>query len=240
VVDARGQTLLPGLWEMHTHYSGVEFGAALLAAGITTARDCGGEFGYLVAQRDASEKRHAVGPRLLLAGLVDAGGLKAFGHVTAETPEEGRAVVNRYHDAGFQQIKLSLSSRPTWSGHRRRAHRLGPTVTSRAAGAQARARGGSRDESDQSSNYVNLMRAWRRARTRGDRRTRNRAEGVQFFRISRWWTDAGSGEMAFMKEVDVAAFERHAQGAVRVRREFAAWRRQHRRPDAHAPRRRWR
>ena len=45
-------------------------------------------------------------PRLLLAGLVDAGGIKAFGHVTAETPDEGRAVVKRYHDAGFEQIKL--------------------------------------------------------------------------------------------------------------------------------------
>ena len=49
VIDAQGQTLLPGLWEMHIHASGVEFGPALLAAGITTARDCGGEFDYLVA-----------------------------------------------------------------------------------------------------------------------------------------------------------------------------------------------
>ncbi|MGA7235098.1 MAG: amidohydrolase, partial [Bryobacteraceae bacterium] len=56
VVDAKGKTLLPGLWEMHTHFSGVEFGPALLAAGITTARDCGGEFDYLVAQHDAAAK----------------------------------------------------------------------------------------------------------------------------------------------------------------------------------------
>src|SRR5262249_4601471 len=88
VVNAKGKTLLPGLWEMHTHFSGVEFGPALLAAGVTTARDCGGELDYLVAQRDAVEKRAALSPRLLLAGLVDAGGSKAFGHVTAETPEE--------------------------------------------------------------------------------------------------------------------------------------------------------
>ena len=55
VMDGAGRTLLPGLFEMHTHYSGVEFGPALLAAGITTARDCGGEFDYLVAQRDATD-----------------------------------------------------------------------------------------------------------------------------------------------------------------------------------------
>ncbi len=59
---------------MHTHASGVEFGPATLAAGITTARDCGGEFDYLVADRDAIEKEHLPGPRWLLAGLVDSGG----------------------------------------------------------------------------------------------------------------------------------------------------------------------
>ena len=130
VVDAKGKTLLPGLWEMHTHYSGVEFGPALLAAGITTARDCGGEFDYLIAQRDAIERNNAIGPRLLLAGLVDAGGLKAFGHVTAETPEEGRAEVNRYHDAGFQQIKLYTFLQPdVIRAIAAEAHRLGMTVT---------------------------------------------------------------------------------------------------------------
>jgi imidazolonepropionase-like amidohydrolase len=130
VVDAKGQTLLPGLWEMHTHFSGVEFGPALLAAGITTARDCGGEFDYLVAQRDAVEKGVAVSPRLLLAGLVDAGGLKAFGHVTAETPEQGRAMVNRYHAAGFRQIKLYTYLTPeVIQAIAAEAHRLGMSVT---------------------------------------------------------------------------------------------------------------
>ena len=129
-IDATGKTLLPGLWEMHTHFSGVEFGPALLGTGITTARDCGGEFDYLVAQRDAVEKHNALGPRLLLAGLVDAGGLKAFGHVTAETPDEGRAVVNRYHAAGFQQIKLYTFLEPdVIRAITAEAHRLGMTVT---------------------------------------------------------------------------------------------------------------
>ena len=129
-IDATGKTLPPGLWEMHTHFSGIEFGPALLGTGITTARDCGGEFDYLVAQRDAVEKHNALGPRLLLAGLVDAGGLKAFGHVTAETPDEGRAVVNRYHAAGFQQIKLYTFLEPdVIRAIAAEAHRLGMTVT---------------------------------------------------------------------------------------------------------------
>src|SRR5580700_5573628 len=99
VIESKGQTLLPGLWEMHTHFSGVEFGPALLGAGITTARDCGGEFEFLTAVRDAIDRHHMPGPRLLLAGLVDASGPKGFGAVTADTPEEARAVVERYHAA---------------------------------------------------------------------------------------------------------------------------------------------
>jgi imidazolonepropionase-like amidohydrolase len=130
VVDGRGRTVLAGLWEMHTHASGVEFGPAHLAAGITTARDLGGEMDFLVAVRDAVEKRGAIGPRLLLAGLVDAGGARAFGHVTAETLDEGRAVVARYHAAGFQQIKLYTYLTPDVVGAiAAEAHRLGMTVT---------------------------------------------------------------------------------------------------------------
>ena len=130
VVDAKGKTLMPGLWEMHTHYSGTEFGPASLGVGITTVRDCGGEFDYLVAQRAAIEKGKSVGPRMLLAGLIDAGGIKAFGHVTAETPDEGRAAVDRYHKAGFEQIKLYTFLQPdVIRAIATEAHMLGMTVT---------------------------------------------------------------------------------------------------------------
>jgi imidazolonepropionase-like amidohydrolase len=130
VVDGTGQTLLPGLWEMHTHASGVEFGPALLAAGVTTARDVGGEAEFLVAFRDRIARRGAIGPRLLLAGLVDAGGSRAFGHVAAENPDDGRIAVRRYHTAGFQQIKLYTYLSPAVvKAITEEAHRLGMTVT---------------------------------------------------------------------------------------------------------------
>ena len=130
VVDAAGQTLLPGLWEMHIHFSGVEFGPALLAAGITTARDCGGEFDFLVAERDHIQKEHGLGPRLLLAGLVDASGPDGFGAIFADTPEEARAVVDRYHAAGFEQMKLYTFLKPdVIQALSAEAHGLGMTVT---------------------------------------------------------------------------------------------------------------
>jgi imidazolonepropionase-like amidohydrolase len=198
VVDAKGQTLLPGLWEMHTHYSGVEFGPALLAAGITTARDCGGEFDFLVAQRRAP---NVPAPRLLLAGLVDAGGLKAFGHVTAETPEEGRAVVKRYRDAGFEQIKLYTFLTPeTVKAISAEAHRLGMTVTGHVPQAM-NAFEGVEAGMDQ-INHLNY--ATRMMREAGEQKA------VEFFRDHHTVIDptAGWGEMAsHSKEVEVESFE---------------------------------
>jgi imidazolonepropionase-like amidohydrolase len=67
---------------------------------------------------------------VLLAGLVDGSGDRAFGAVTAATPDEGRAVVRRYRDAGFQQIKIyTLVSPETVRAIVAEAHRLGLTVT---------------------------------------------------------------------------------------------------------------
>jgi imidazolonepropionase-like amidohydrolase len=200
-IHGTGKTLLAGLWEMHTHFSGVEFGPALLAAGITTARDCGGEFDYLVAQRDAIDKRNALGPRLLLAGLVDAGGEKAFGHVIAETPDAGRAVVRRYHDAGFQQIKLYTFLTPdVIRAIADEAHRLGMSVTGHVPRALTPIEGvqAGMDQINHLS-YVNTT-----IRDTGTERA------VEFFRDHHTVIDptTGWGEMAsHAKSVEVASFE---------------------------------
>jgi hypothetical protein len=44
VIDAKGLTVLPGLWDMHQHYGNVDLGPALIGMGITTVRDCANEF----------------------------------------------------------------------------------------------------------------------------------------------------------------------------------------------------
>jgi imidazolonepropionase-like amidohydrolase len=90
----------------------------------------GGEFETAVVLRDSWSAGRSVGPRLLLAGLVDGPGPASFGHVTAATPDEGRAVVDRYKAAGFQQIKLySLLAKPTVAAIIEAAHAGGMMVT---------------------------------------------------------------------------------------------------------------
>ncbi len=130
VIHAEGRSLLPGLWEMHTHFSGVEFGPALLAAGVTTARDCGGEFEFLTTVREKIDHDHALGPKLLLAGLIDAGGPLGFGLVDANTPAEGVHAVDVYADAKFDQVKVYTQLKPdVLKAIADEAHKRGITVT---------------------------------------------------------------------------------------------------------------
>ncbi|HEX9368542.1 MAG TPA: amidohydrolase family protein [Vicinamibacterales bacterium] len=130
VVNAAGKTLLPGFWDMHAHIGQPEWGPVYLAAGVTTARDMGGELDIATALRDAWRDGKAIGPRLLLAGLVDGPGPASFGSITAGNPDEGRAAVRRYKNAGFQQMKLySLLDRPTVAAVIEAAHAAGMTVT---------------------------------------------------------------------------------------------------------------
>jgi imidazolonepropionase-like amidohydrolase len=137
ILRANGQSVLPGLWEMHIHYSGVEFGPALLAAGITTARDCGGEFAFLLAVRHAIDRQHQLGPRLLYAGLIDGTGTlsstgqsPAFGLFTADTPAQATDLVDMYADAHFEQIKVYTQIQPdVLRAIAAEAHKRGLTVT---------------------------------------------------------------------------------------------------------------
>jgi imidazolonepropionase-like amidohydrolase len=130
IVDGRGATLLPGLWEMHAHFAQVEWGPAYLAAGVTSARDCGGEFEFITAVRDLIESGRGLGPRLVLAGLVDRSGTGTFGVNWADTPEQGRAQVARYKAAGFAQMKIYSRIKPdVLAAVAAEAHRQGMTVT---------------------------------------------------------------------------------------------------------------
>jgi imidazolonepropionase-like amidohydrolase len=130
VVDAQGKTILPGLWDMHAHFEQVEWGPIYLAAGVTTVRDCGNEFEFITAVRDAIAAGRGLGPRILAAGIVDGSGPLQLGVQRVDTPEQAKMWVDRYHDAGFQQMKIYSSVKlEEVKAVADEAHRLGMTVT---------------------------------------------------------------------------------------------------------------
>jgi imidazolonepropionase-like amidohydrolase len=112
VIDAHGRTLLPGLWDMHVHIGGID-GILHLAAGVTAVRDLGNDIEDLKARSARFDAGTEIGPRVLRAGLIDGPGpLAAPTGVLAGTPEEAKAAVARFADAGYAQVKMYSSLKP--------------------------------------------------------------------------------------------------------------------------------
>ena len=129
-IDVTGRFLLPGLWDMHSHFYQVEFGPTYLAAGITTARDVGNDIEFGTELRDAAKQKRGLGPRMLLAGYIDGKNEDHSFDVQVETPDEARAAVQHYKNAGYEQIKIRDNVKlETLKVICAEAHRLGMTVT---------------------------------------------------------------------------------------------------------------
>ncbi len=129
--DVTGMSILPGLWDMHTHLDKVpDFLTGYLAAGVTTVRDMGSELEWSVAFRDALARERVLGPRLLLAGMIDGRVPAANGLIQVATAEEARRAVRWYHDARYDQIKIygvvAPALVPVITAE---AHRLGMSVS---------------------------------------------------------------------------------------------------------------
>lgn len=108
IIDATGKTIIPGMWDMHTHaFPGSPDGMLQLAAGITTVRDMAADLDVATSQRDRADKGTLLGPRMLLAGFIEGPGKWAGpSGVLVNTEDEARAVVARYDSLGYRQIKL--------------------------------------------------------------------------------------------------------------------------------------
>jgi imidazolonepropionase-like amidohydrolase len=129
-IEVPGKYLVPGLWDMHAHYSQVDWGPAYLGAGVTTVRDVGNEFEFIKAVRAAISGGRGLGPRILAAGFIDGDSPTAIGVRRARTAEEAKRLVREYHQSGFEQIKLYNSVPATLIPIIcTEAHRLGMTVT---------------------------------------------------------------------------------------------------------------
>jgi hypothetical protein len=132
ILDATGKYAIPGLWDMHAHYEQVEWGPIYLAAGVTSMRDVGNEFDFIHALHEELDRKQnpAIGPHLEFAGIIDGVGPISLGAVTADTPEQAAAWVEKYKTAGARQIKIYSSVKPeVVKAICAAAHARGMTVT---------------------------------------------------------------------------------------------------------------
>ena len=112
IIDARGKSVLPGLWDMHVHMSELD-GILHLAAGVTSARDLANDTDMILSLRKKIDDETILGPRLVLAGFIDGPGPYAGpSKVLVATEEEARAAIDKYVASGYEQIKIYSSVKP--------------------------------------------------------------------------------------------------------------------------------
>ena len=130
VIDGTNHTLMPGLFDMHTHLSRPQ-GILNLAAGVTSTRDLANSF-ELPEVRDDFSANTVLGPRILvMCGFIDQAGPYAgpTGKIVSSL-EEGLEAVDFYKERNYQQIKLYSSIDPAWvKPLAERAHEQGLRVS---------------------------------------------------------------------------------------------------------------
>lgn len=112
-LDGAGRFLMPGLWDMHVHFTGGAEGLLELASGVTTVRDMANQVETLQGLIDSIEAGKDIGPRIIRAGIIDGKGPFAGPtKVLVDTEQEALDAVKMYKETGHEQIKIYSSVKP--------------------------------------------------------------------------------------------------------------------------------
>ncbi|MGI4886887.1 MAG: amidohydrolase family protein [Janthinobacterium lividum] len=115
VVDASGQYLIPGLWDMHTHVyfdgtasAGTQLILPLLVAnGVTGIRDMGSALDSILWARAAVASHRLLGPRMVVSGpMLDGPKSPYQASIAIATAEDGRRAVALLKARGVDFIKI--------------------------------------------------------------------------------------------------------------------------------------
>jgi hypothetical protein len=109
VVNARGKFVIPGLWDMHTHWTELEkiTPPLYIANGVTSIREMWG-YAEIRALRQRIDSGEVLGPRITLAGNIVDGPISLLGPPSAHvsTADEARAQVHQAKADGADFIKI--------------------------------------------------------------------------------------------------------------------------------------
>ena len=127
-IDGRNRYLMPGLWDMHGHFS-LSDGILNIAGGFTSVRDIGGVHEKVVEMSERFDSGQVIGPTTYRAGFIDKAGPFASGGVAA-TLDDALEMVYFFSENGYIQVKLYSSIEPDWvKPIAERAHALGMRVS---------------------------------------------------------------------------------------------------------------
>ncbi len=112
VLDARGEYLIPGLWNMHVHLGSYADGkpalAAYLAEGVTGVRDMGSPLEDILKLRKEIAEGTLAGPDMVVAGPIVQGPLpfQMPVFISVKDPSAARQTVDRLRSSGVDFIKV--------------------------------------------------------------------------------------------------------------------------------------
>ena len=106
VIDGKGRVLLPGLFDMHAHFSPWD-GGLHMAAGITTIRDMGNDNATLQQLIVDEKAGHLLAPHVVPAGFIEGESpMSARNGFVIKNLDEAKKAVDWYHAHDYPQIKI--------------------------------------------------------------------------------------------------------------------------------------
>jgi len=107
IVSLPGKFIIPGLWDMHTHWGDSERVFPLfIANGVLGTRNMAAPLEQVLSERSKTANGEMLGPRIFACGPVLEGPKPFVGNaVSIHGPDEARQVVDRLHAAGADFLK---------------------------------------------------------------------------------------------------------------------------------------
>ena len=115
VIDGKGKTLSPGIWDAHMHVGSDLTGLQLLSQGETSARNPGADIQPTLLRNQQIAAGKLLFPTVYSSVLIDGKGpLQAQGGISVGSADEAIAAVRRAKENGFTAVKFYTSMKPEW------------------------------------------------------------------------------------------------------------------------------
>jgi imidazolonepropionase-like amidohydrolase len=115
VIDGKGKTLLPGLWDAHMHVGNDFAGLQELSLGVTSVRDPGNDNALTLDRRARASRGELLMPNVYPSSLIDGRGpftAQVAGVATSEA--EAVALVEKAKAEGFLGVKFYGTLNKAW------------------------------------------------------------------------------------------------------------------------------
>jgi imidazolonepropionase-like amidohydrolase len=115
IIDGRGKTLLPGLWDCHMHVANDFTGLQELSMGVTSIRDPGNDDSQTMDRRTRSAAGQLLFPHVYASSLIDGKGTyTAQVANVANSEAEAIALVDKAKANGFIGVKFYGTLNKDW------------------------------------------------------------------------------------------------------------------------------